>query len=167
MKDWVVPFVIEPSAGVDRAVLAIINEAYKEEKLEDSSRIVLSLKPHLSPIKAAVIPFKKNNNHIVELAKELVDVYFKSSKQSFLSIGYCFYVFIFRALQKLIANTSFPLYRYWYRTASKEVLENYDEWMKEYKDWDGTSINDKVEGKKNHKMKVIQYINMRRDNKNV
>ena len=71
MKDWVVPFVIEPSAGVDRAVLAIINEAYREEKLEDSSRIVLSLKPHLSPIKAAVIPLKKNNNQMVELAKEI------------------------------------------------------------------------------------------------
>ena len=71
MKDWVVPFVIEPSAGVDRAVLAIINEAYREEKLDDSSRIVLSLKPHLSPIKAAVIPLKKNNNQMVELAKEI------------------------------------------------------------------------------------------------
>ena len=101
------------------------------------------------------------------LAKELVDVYYKSAKTSFFSIGYCFYLFIFRVLQSMIAQTSFPLYRYWYRTASKEVLENYDEWMKEYKDWDGTSINDKVEGKTNHKMKVIQYINMRRENKNV
>ena len=59
MKDWLVPYVIEPSAGVDRAVLAIINEAYKEEEIGDSSRIVLSLKPHLAPIKAAVIPLKK------------------------------------------------------------------------------------------------------------
>ena len=81
------------------------------------------------------------------LAKELVDVYYKSAKTSFFSIGYCFYLFIFRVLQSMIAQTSFPLYRYWYRTASKEVLENYDEWMKEYKYWDGTSINDKVEGK--------------------
>ena len=81
------------------------------------------------------------------LAKELVDVYYKSAKTSFFSIGYCFYLFIFRVLQSMIAQTSFPLYRYWYRAASKEVLENYDEWMKEYKDWDGTSINDKVEGK--------------------
>ena len=81
------------------------------------------------------------------LAKELVDVYYKSAKTSFFSIGYCFYLFIFRVLQSMIAQTSFPLYRHWYRTASKEVLENYDDWMKEYKDWDGTSINDKVEGK--------------------
>ena len=81
------------------------------------------------------------------LAKELVDVYYNSAKTSFFSIGYCFYLFIFRVLQSMIAQTSFPLYRYWYRIASKEVLENYDEWMKEYKDWDGTSINDKVAGK--------------------
>ena len=71
MDNWVVPFVIEPSAGVDRAVLAIMNEAYREEKLGDSSRIVLSLRPHLSPIKAAVIPLKKNNNEMVELAKKI------------------------------------------------------------------------------------------------
>ena len=71
MDNWVVPFVIEPSAGVDRAVLAIMNEAYREEKLEDSSRIVLSLRPHLSPIKAAVIPLKKNNDEMVELAKKI------------------------------------------------------------------------------------------------
>ena len=71
MKDWLVPYVIEPSAGVDRAVLAIINEAYKEEEIGDSSRIVLSLKPHLAPIKAAVIPLKKNNEDMVSLAKSI------------------------------------------------------------------------------------------------
>ena len=71
MKDWVVPFVIEPSAGVDRAVLAILNEAYHQEQIEDSSRLVLKLKPHLSPIKAAVIPLKKNNPEMVELAKNI------------------------------------------------------------------------------------------------
>lgn len=71
MKDWIVPFVIEPSAGVDRAVLAILNEAFHEEQIEDSSRLVLKLKPHLSPIKAAVIPLKKNNPEMVELAKNI------------------------------------------------------------------------------------------------
>jgi len=71
MKDWVVPFVIEPSAGVDRAVLAVLNEAYHEEQIENSSRLVLRLKPHLSPIKAAVIPLKKNNPEMVELAKNI------------------------------------------------------------------------------------------------
>ncbi len=71
-KTWTIPFVIEPSAGVDRGVLAILNEAYKEEKIdENNSRIVLKLKPHLSPIKAAIIPLKKNNNEIVTLAKEI------------------------------------------------------------------------------------------------
>ena len=68
--EWVVPYVIEPSAGVERGFLAIINEAYSIEDLEDGkSRIVLKLKPHLSPIKAAVIPLKKNNKEIVSLSK--------------------------------------------------------------------------------------------------
>tara|TARA_B100002052_G_scaffold138679_1_gene127144 strand:- start:1229 stop:2560 length:1332 start_codon:yes stop_codon:yes gene_type:complete len=68
--EWFVPYVIEPSAGVERAFLAIINEAYNVEDLGDAkSRIVLKLKPHLAPIKAAVIPLKKNNEEIVSFAK--------------------------------------------------------------------------------------------------
>ena len=70
-NEWVVPFVIEPSAGVDRAVLAILNEAYNIEEIDDKERVVLKLKPHLSPIKAAVIPLKKNDENIVAKAKEI------------------------------------------------------------------------------------------------
>ena len=71
-KTKTVPFVIEPSAGVDRAALAILNEAYHEEKLEDGSeRIVLKFKPHLAPIKAAVIPLAKNKDELVEKARHI------------------------------------------------------------------------------------------------
>jgi len=71
-KKWVVPYVIEPSAGVDRGVLAIMNEAYNVEELgEGKERVVLRLKPHLSPIKAAVIPLKKNNDELVNKASDL------------------------------------------------------------------------------------------------
>ena len=71
-KKWFIPYVIEPSAGVDRGVLAILNEAYKEESTgNDNSRIVLGLKPHLSPIKAAVIPLKRNNEALVIKATEI------------------------------------------------------------------------------------------------
>ena len=73
-KEWIVPYVIEPSAGVDRGVLAILNEAYEVEKLDDGKeRTVLGFKPHLSPIKAAVIPLKKNNDELVQTAIKLKD----------------------------------------------------------------------------------------------
>ncbi len=81
-NEWVVPYVIEPSAGVERGILAIMNEAYNVEQLENGKeRIVLKLKPHLSPIKAAVIPLKKNNEELVTLASEV-----KNSLQK-LSLG--------------------------------------------------------------------------------
>ena len=71
-QKWMIPFVIEPSAGVERAFLAILNEAYKVEELnEGKTRVLLSLKPHLAPIKAAVIPLKKNNKDLVDLAYKL------------------------------------------------------------------------------------------------
>jgi glycyl-tRNA synthetase len=74
-KKLVVPYVIEPSAGVDRGVLALLNEAFKVEKLGDGKeRIVLSFKPHLAPIKAAVIPLKKNNEDLVNKATSLKNI---------------------------------------------------------------------------------------------
>ena len=49
--DWYVPYVIEPSAGVERGFLAILNEAFVEEDLDDGkTRTVLKLKPHLAPV---------------------------------------------------------------------------------------------------------------------
>ena len=69
---WTVPFVIEPSAGVDRGVLAILNEAYTVETLANGSqRTVLSLRPHLAPIKAAVLPLKRNHDGIMARARAL------------------------------------------------------------------------------------------------
>ena len=79
---WTIPYVIEPSAGVDRGFLAVLNEAYKTEDLGDGKqRTVLSLKPHLSPIKASVIPLKRNNKELVSTALKI-----KSSLQA-LGIG--------------------------------------------------------------------------------
>ena len=66
-KQWFIPYVIEPSAGVERGVLALLNEAYTVD--EKNSRIVLALKSHLSPIKAAVIPLKRNDSELVAQAK--------------------------------------------------------------------------------------------------
>ena len=71
-KEWFLPYVIEPSAGVDRGFLAILNEAYSEEMLDDGKkRTLLSIKPHLAPIKVAVIPLKRNNEEMVMKAESL------------------------------------------------------------------------------------------------
>ena len=68
----VVPFVIEPSAGVDRALLAVMSEAFTRETLANGSeRIVLRLRPHLAPIKVAVIPLARNREEITSIAKAI------------------------------------------------------------------------------------------------
>lgn len=68
----VVPFVIEPSAGVDRAMLAVLSEAFTKETLENGNeRIVLKLRPHLAPIKVAVIPLARNKAELVDLARSI------------------------------------------------------------------------------------------------
>lgn len=72
-KQWFVPYVIEPSAGVDRGVLAVLNDAFEVETLDDGKqRTVLHLPPHLAPIKVAVMPLKRNHDDIVATAKSIV-----------------------------------------------------------------------------------------------
>jgi len=67
----VFPYVIEPSAGVDRKVLAFIMDAYREEEVRGEKRVVLKLHPDLAPIKVAVLPLAKNKEGIVNLARDI------------------------------------------------------------------------------------------------
>jgi glycyl-tRNA synthetase len=66
-----IPYVIEPSAGVDRAMLAFLIDSYREEQVKDDVRVVLKLHPELAPIKVAVLPLKKNHDGIVKIAHEI------------------------------------------------------------------------------------------------
>ena len=70
---------VEPSAGVDRTVLALICEAYAEDEAPDEkgkmeTRIVLRFHPRMAPIKCAVFPLLKNKEPLVAKAKEIVDL---------------------------------------------------------------------------------------------
>lgn len=55
-----IPYVIEPSVGVERLILAIMCEAYEMQQLENDERLVLHLHPYLAPYKVAVLPLSKN-----------------------------------------------------------------------------------------------------------
>ena len=55
-----IPYVVEPSVGVERLALSFLCNAYEEQELENDSRVVLHLHPALAPYKAAVLPLQKN-----------------------------------------------------------------------------------------------------------
>jgi glycyl-tRNA synthetase len=78
-KQRFVPHVVEPSAGVDRTVLALICEAYSEDQAPDEkgkmeTRIVLRFHPRMAPIKCGIFPLLKNNSQLVAKAKEIADL---------------------------------------------------------------------------------------------
>ena len=88
-----IPYVIETSIGLDRAVMMVLSEAYKEEDLsteeKQDSRVVLSLPPMLAPVKLAVLPLTKRDG-LPEIARELIDQckpYFKCFYEEKDSIG--------------------------------------------------------------------------------
>ncbi|MBI2830734.1 MAG: glycine--tRNA ligase [Chloroflexi bacterium] len=64
------PYVIEPSAGVDRSILAFLCDAYDEEPDKDEIRVVLRLHPDLAPVKVAVLPLSRKEN-LAAAAKEI------------------------------------------------------------------------------------------------
>jgi len=66
-----VPYVIEPSAGADRSVLAFLVDAYREEEVRGEKRVVLRLHTDLAPIKIAVLPLLKKRDEIVATAREI------------------------------------------------------------------------------------------------
>lgn len=65
-----IPYIIEPSAGVERSFLAFLIDSYREEVVEGEKRVVLSLHPSLTPIKVAVLPLSRNEK-LTPLAKEI------------------------------------------------------------------------------------------------
>src|SRR4030088_1001346 len=67
-----VPYVIEPSAGADRATLAFLVDAYDEEEVEGEQRTLLRLHPLLAPVKAAVLPLVRKDGQ-PEVAREVYE----------------------------------------------------------------------------------------------
>lgn len=71
-QENLIPYVIEPSAGVDRSLLAFLIAAYDEEVDEkQKTRVVLRLHPQLAPIKAAVFPLVRRDPQLVNVARQI------------------------------------------------------------------------------------------------
>ena len=79
------PAVVESSAGVDRAILTVLADAYKEEEVNGDKRNVLKLSPKIAPITVAVFPLM-NKNGMPEIAQKLVDD-LRSNYSSFYDAG--------------------------------------------------------------------------------
>ena len=70
-NDKFIPHVIEPSFGVERALMAVLTSAYTEDEVNGERRVFLKLPDHLAPVKYAVSPLLKNKPELVEKAREV------------------------------------------------------------------------------------------------
>lgn len=78
-KERFIPHVVEPSAGVDRTVLALLCAAYDEETVTDEkgkseTRVVLRFHPRMAPVKCGIFPLLKNKPELVEKAREVANL---------------------------------------------------------------------------------------------
>jgi glycyl-tRNA synthetase len=67
-----VPYIVETSGGVDRLMLVLLADAYREEEVEGETRVVLGLQPQLAPTKVAVFPLVKKDG-MPEVARRIFD----------------------------------------------------------------------------------------------
>ena len=81
-----VPAVVEASAGVDRALLTILADAFTQEEVNGESRTVLKLSPKIAPIKVAVFPLM-NKNNMPEISQNIVDDIRNAGIASFYDAG--------------------------------------------------------------------------------
>ena len=83
-----IPYVVEPSLGVERLFLTVLCDAYHKEQLENEEREVLKLHPFLAPIKVTVLPLVKkyHQDKALEVYKDL-SKYFMTSYDETASIG--------------------------------------------------------------------------------
>ena len=73
LNESYIPYVVETSIGLDRTFLAMLSNAYTEEKLEDGSeRVVMKLPPVLAPVKAAILPLVAKDG-LPEKARQIMD----------------------------------------------------------------------------------------------
>ncbi len=66
-----VPHVLEPSFGIERAIMAVLAESYTEDEMGGETRVFLKFTPELAPVKVAVFPLLKNKPELVEKAREV------------------------------------------------------------------------------------------------
>ena len=84
-----IPYVIEPSSGVDRTLLAVLCDAYDEEMADKELRVVLRINPRIAPVKVAILPLSRNAK-LLPLSKEvsaLLRPYFMAQYDDAQSIG--------------------------------------------------------------------------------
>ena len=72
-KERFIPHVIEPTWGLDRTVLAILDHAYREDEMNGEARIFLKIQPNIAPVKTAVFPLLKNRPELVAKAREIYE----------------------------------------------------------------------------------------------
>jgi glycyl-tRNA synthetase len=72
-KEHVVPYVIEPSLGVDRTMLVLLLEAYEEQADKEGIRTVMHFHPRLAPVKVAVLPLVRKDPALVEKSRQIYD----------------------------------------------------------------------------------------------
>ncbi|MFN3411659.1 MAG: glycine--tRNA ligase [Exilispira sp.] len=70
----ITPYVIEPSCGVERLILAILLDCYNEEIVKEEKRVVLRFPVKIAPVKIAILPLKKNEERIVQKAKQIFKI---------------------------------------------------------------------------------------------
>ena len=118
----------------------------KKVKKQNTAEIIdfVNKSKETNKIQTEQMEMKKMDN----LAKDLVDSYFKASRKSFLDMGYCAYLILFRLLQRMIMRLSYPIYRHYLNSTTKQIVNYHKQLLNEYKEWEEAPAEGKLRGEK-------------------
>ena len=120
----------------------------------------LSVRASSSEKKANILPFvttlKKGKKieteeteqaRIYKIAIELTDNFKSIAQKSFLDMGKCYYIFLFRTLQSMVWQLSFPVYRHYLESVRKQIVRNHKNLLNRFKEWE-TSPDERLIGER-------------------
>ena len=101
--------------------------------------------------KSNILPFIKTLNRkknieteeteqkrIDKVAIDLTDNFNSIARKSFLDMGRCYYIFLFRTLQSMIWNLSYPVYRHYFESVRKQIVRNHKNLLNRFSEWESS-----------------------------
>jgi hypothetical protein len=87
-------------------------------------------------------------DRIDKIAVEINDNFSVIAKKSFLDMGKCYYIFLFRTLQSMIWSLSYPVYRHYFDSVRKQIVRNHKQLCHSFKEWSSSPSDQNLPGEK-------------------
>lgn len=92
--------------------------------------------------------YETEQKRIDKIALEITDNFTSIARRSFLDMGRCYYIFLFRTVQSMIAELSYPVFRHYFYSVKKQIVRNHKQLLCRFKEWNEAPSEKSLPGEK-------------------